>query len=76
MVKIDDLGCYFIEDGYMFRSGCFSFKEGQQLSSEERKKFSGTKIKLKNSEFDISTSKKPTFVPKTIIPKQKKRTWL
>lgn len=76
MIKIDNLGCYFIENGYIFRSGCFTFKEGQELSSEERKKFCGTKIKVKNGEFDTLSSKKPIFVPKRIIPKQKNRSWL
>jgi len=75
-VLIDDLGCYFISDGKIFRSGCFSFKEGQELTDKDINKFSSTKIKFKENNLDEQKTKQINFTPKKFKPQPKKRAWL
>jgi hypothetical protein len=75
-VLIDDLGCYFISDKKMYRSGCFSFKEGYQLTDKEIKKFSVAKIRFKENDLGKQKTKQRHFTPKKITPQPKKRSWL
>jgi hypothetical protein len=76
LILIDDLGCYFISDGFIYRSGCFSFKDGSKPSINELKRFTKTKIRLKENPVDEQKTKKPIFKPNIKIPKTKTRSWL
>lgn len=76
MILIDDLGGYFISDGFIYRSGCFSFKEGSKPTTDELKRFTKTKIRLKENTVDEQKTKKPIFRPNIKIPKTKTRSWL